>query len=309
MKACFLILRRSITQEELQDSDRLFLQFCLKFTDLYGKEQCTPNLHLHCHLKECVIDFGPMYAFWLFGFERLNGIMGSYHTNSRNISVQLMRRFLDSIQYAASCWPEEFASDFLPLLGQCRYNQGSLMQTNLHTEISNAEVCPLRPIRECSLSAGEVSLVKCIFDHEFGKDMYTPLLLFKKAKALKVGEYVVGSNGPRYQRSSIVLAKTLTGDSLSLARIDFYAECSILLNACESNPQRTSWLAAVSWFMEHPCRMWYGVPVQVWCTTVHSFQFIPINLIKCRVVYVKATVDFGRRIGTDTVYIVTPIER
>lgn len=35
---------------------------------LYGSDAVTPNLHLHHHLYDSVRDFGPVYAFWLFGF-------------------------------------------------------------------------------------------------------------------------------------------------------------------------------------------------------------------------------------------------
>ena len=53
------------------------------------------NMHLHGHIKECIEDFGPVYSFWCFSFERLNGILGSYHTNNRTISVQIIKRFLE----------------------------------------------------------------------------------------------------------------------------------------------------------------------------------------------------------------------
>ena len=45
------------------------------------------NMHLHGHLKECILDFGPVYTFWLFSFERLNGVLGFYHTNRHDISA------------------------------------------------------------------------------------------------------------------------------------------------------------------------------------------------------------------------------
>ena len=34
----------------------------------------TPNKHLHLHLKECVENYGCVYGFWLFSFERYNGL-------------------------------------------------------------------------------------------------------------------------------------------------------------------------------------------------------------------------------------------
>ena len=32
----------------------------------------TPNMHLHCHLKSCVLDYEPLHGFWCFSFERYN---------------------------------------------------------------------------------------------------------------------------------------------------------------------------------------------------------------------------------------------
>ena len=52
------------------------LNFCSKFEQLYGGENTTMNMHLHCHLKRTVLDYGPEYAYWLFSFERFNGILG-----------------------------------------------------------------------------------------------------------------------------------------------------------------------------------------------------------------------------------------
>src|SRR5436190_10567802 len=33
--------------------------------------------HLSLHLQECSHDFGPLYTFWCFSFERMNGILGN----------------------------------------------------------------------------------------------------------------------------------------------------------------------------------------------------------------------------------------
>ena len=81
------------------------MDFCKVFEQLYGQRNYTINMHLHAHLMECVLDFGPVYSFWLFSFERLNGVLGSYHTNCKNISLQLMRRFMSGQYYGAENWP------------------------------------------------------------------------------------------------------------------------------------------------------------------------------------------------------------
>lgn len=69
------------------------------------------------------------------------------------------------------------------------------------------------------------------------------------------------------------------------------------------------WVAAVKVFMDHQCKVWYGNPVQVWCTvpTTPGLRYIPVSAIISRVVYIKAKVDFGSIIGEDTVYVITPL--
>ena len=89
------------------------------------------NMHLHGHLKQCVLDFGPVYSFWLFSFERMNGILGAYHTNCRDIPLQVMRRFLASEFYNIHNWPTQFKDELSPLLVKHKYENGSLLSTSL----------------------------------------------------------------------------------------------------------------------------------------------------------------------------------
>ena len=51
------------------------------FERLHGKSKVKPNMHLHGHLKGCVLDYGPVYNFWCFSFERFNGILSSFKNN------------------------------------------------------------------------------------------------------------------------------------------------------------------------------------------------------------------------------------
>ena len=108
VNACYLICRRIVTKDQVKEADALLNKFCLEFVKLYGQEHCNINMHLHLHLAEYIFDFGPVYAFWLFAFERMNGVLGAYHTNNRNISVQLANRFLDSRVFSPGNWPVLF---------------------------------------------------------------------------------------------------------------------------------------------------------------------------------------------------------
>ena len=69
-------------------------------------------MHLHCHLHECIKDYGPIYSFWLFSFEHYNGILGDFPTNKKSIGVQLMRRFEKEQELLNSSLPESFESEF-----------------------------------------------------------------------------------------------------------------------------------------------------------------------------------------------------
>lgn len=64
VKMCFLLCRRTITHEQLQEADHFLAQFWETFKHLYGADKCAINIHLHVHLTDCVQDFGPVYSFW-----------------------------------------------------------------------------------------------------------------------------------------------------------------------------------------------------------------------------------------------------
>ncbi len=61
-------------------------------------------------------NHGPVYGFWLFAFERMNGIAGSFHTNTHNIPIQIMRKLTSMQSTDSSLWPSEFQNEFSSLL-------------------------------------------------------------------------------------------------------------------------------------------------------------------------------------------------
>ena len=70
--------------------------FCNTYENLYGKSKCTPNMHLrHLHLKECMLDYGPMHSFWCFPFERYNGVFESFQKNWICPELQVMTKFFN----------------------------------------------------------------------------------------------------------------------------------------------------------------------------------------------------------------------
>ena len=83
-----------LSRDDITVADALLLRFCRRFEILYGGEAVTPNIHLHAHLADCILEYGPISTFWLFSFERFNGLLGDEPTNNRSIELQLMTRFL-----------------------------------------------------------------------------------------------------------------------------------------------------------------------------------------------------------------------
>ena len=65
-----------------------------------------------CHLKECILDYGPLHEFWLFPFERLNGVLGQFPNNNKSIEVQLLKRFMNNQLVTKIPRPTEFQEDF-----------------------------------------------------------------------------------------------------------------------------------------------------------------------------------------------------
>ena len=51
-------------------------------------------MHCSTHLRECLRDFGPAPVFWLFGFERYNGMLEQENTLMSDVEVSTLRAFM-----------------------------------------------------------------------------------------------------------------------------------------------------------------------------------------------------------------------
>lgn len=99
--ACRILCQRSLSATDINVVDALLLQFCRRVQRMYGNSAITPNMHMHCHLKTILEDYGPVYGFWLFSYERYNGILEHQPTSNHCIEIQIMRRFLqDNTSFA-----------------------------------------------------------------------------------------------------------------------------------------------------------------------------------------------------------------
>ena len=177
VKACTLLCTRVIHRSTIVSADLFLLQFCRQFKQLYGSNACTPNMHLHLHLKECIIDYGPVYSFWCFAFERFNGVLGSYHTNNVRIEPQIMRKFCNQQAVQNIGIPPEF-SDFKELLLLGNSEKGALLNSSCAGDLVVKLIRLSSPQIDADMdfsSSSAESLVGPCTDKFFPNDLYSEL--------------------------------------------------------------------------------------------------------------------------------------
>lgn len=134
--ACRLLCHHQLRLQDIQLADAL-LQFCRRTERMYGSNCITPNMHMHCHLKSCILDYGPLHGFWLFSFERFNGLLGLLPNNNRSIELQLINRFVRDNSLLCIPPPDSFEDDFTSHLPHARQGVGSVLETT-HPSLSPA---------------------------------------------------------------------------------------------------------------------------------------------------------------------------
>ena len=53
VRASVLLRQYSLSLADVKEADKRLLEFCKTFEECYGQECCTPNMHLHAHIKDC----------------------------------------------------------------------------------------------------------------------------------------------------------------------------------------------------------------------------------------------------------------
>jgi hypothetical protein len=89
-----LLLSYSITIDNVNRAHKLFRAYCIGVEAIWGADFMKPNHHHLMHIKQCVLDYGPPHVFWVFAFERSNGLLSSYHSSMRTVELEMMKRFI-----------------------------------------------------------------------------------------------------------------------------------------------------------------------------------------------------------------------
>ncbi|KAJ2980679.1 hypothetical protein NUW54_g10971 [Trametes sanguinea] len=106
-----LATRHSMSTERANAFDAHMLEYARGLRFFYG-QVLVANHHLALHLRECLLLFGPTFAWWAFPFERYNGLLQRLNTNHRlaDFPQTFMRYFYVGAQLrwimATEQWPD-----------------------------------------------------------------------------------------------------------------------------------------------------------------------------------------------------------
>ena len=332
--ACNAMCTAVITGRKIEEAHHCLLLFCRQFEQLCGKEFTTPNMHLHLHLRQCLFDFGPVHAFWCFGFERLNGILSSCPTNNRDMSIQLMKKFSDlnrmySIDYKH--FPEQSK-----LLGIDIDSEAS--DSNNHFEevldlriMQQARNISMNDLKMKSLQVLSVPKKVGLFNEDFDNIKKLLERLNPEEKLIAISSFVKGFNRislgneifatESYRngqsRCMFVLARFLGADinlhDLIIRPAILKAIYSLVVQF-EANgilKDDSIVIAELLWLRQHPYKDHFGLasPLKIWDTEFEPYSassFIPIEFLTGRFCCTKEKIRFGHH-GSDVVNIVFPL--
>ena len=334
--ACKYLCQSVISGTDLDIADGLILKFCKSVETLYGKHVITPNMHLHNHLKEVILDHGPITSFWCFSFERFNGIMGSTTTNKRSVELQLMRKLLISRQLKDMKLPDKYKIEFLGLCSPSGMSDSDVTEeVHPHNwcvahEFRNiATKAPLNGInwrndsgvtrpssyKLVHLDVDDATLLKQVYKILYpGREIEIANLAegIQKFGTIKIWTTTYGSQmQPRRIRSSKILASWVADNGevlqdrflLSAGIVRYYFKHSIQLG----DEHLAHHFACMKWYIPHEqSTSLYGNPIRVCKNKFHRggpSSFMPVQRIFSR--FASAELEFE---GQKQV-VVAPINR
>ena len=304
VRACKLFCQCTITKEEVDRAHNLLIEFCMKFEQLYKREHLVFNMHLSCHIKECILDYGPIHAFWCFGFERFNGILGSYPNNNKDIAVTMMKRIHNSIEVDITNLPSEFHQILVDVSDQTA--SGSLGETlhDIHSKgaVQHAQI--LKPYEEYILPTIIFEYLSKMYQSHYSQIGIISQICVCGSK-LSFNSHILSTAMAQSDRGNCVKAhwernESGMNDIVHVGIVQFYFQHNVQL----SNVTTRKVIAYVNWFQHHPDIKCLGPYLEVWSNSFlppSENSFIPISQISHLVAYTKDKVK--TRYGYETVVI------
>ena len=311
VQASSILCQMTITNAQIELADVFLLQFCCRVENLYGKK-ITPNMHLHCHLKQSVYDYGPIHNF--FSYERYNGILENFPSNKRSLEIHLMKRFIQECALYSSCYylPAEFEPDFgalfanniEPILqgslqvtihGKCvkRFDPRNVNDWTLAALSDVESISFTKSYLRSSLSSSELTQLRRIYS-----SLYPYLILEDNSLNSVCKKYFsLHYNGLRYREKSIMYATncssvTQKGLATTPETVDLKPRPVMLRHFIIQylNTVYMHLFAVVSWLKEHHARdkCINCKPFELWWKDLFDGSLdniIPIQLLVCDAVH------------------------
>lgn len=299
VQACIILSQPIITISDINRGDDFIIEFCHRFEQLYGKEYCTPNMHLHCHIAECLRDYGPAHATWCFSFERCNGILGRMPNNNKSLVIEktMIRRFIQQMEHHSSDssgFGSEISS-FLPdaltgsLNESMQVSPRELMKLSMPLPLTLTEffyndlrsiATPVGPVREHAMDDDMVQCLRNMYQMVFSDcTVVHATSLCQRFVRVKVDNKMYSSKMAHTDRNSFVCAHWLNSDAGS---IDTSALCR---PGYVHQFTETLFMAFVKWYKQHPEKTYFHSPNTLWCpdyVALSEASFIPIVRIATR---------------------------
>ena len=281
--ACKILCQPVITKQEIKKADALLVNFCTGMEKLYGKQFLTCNMHLHCHLHSVLLDYGPVFGFWLFSFERYNGQIGSTLTNNCSVEIQFMRDFLKEhyLMPSAGNLPTIYHEEFMPIFdrwGEKRTTASTESKVQQYYLLSqranfanvlwydNTNIRVPASYQTDLLTSVDIAklliVYHALYPEERNIDIGDLHFTIKKFSTIFVGAERFGSKAEsRTLRSAKVLASWHSAEGLISATsplspgiIDYFMCHKLTVNGTE----REHYFACVRWLKKHPWNQCLG---------------------------------------------------
>ena len=92
-EAIYLLNQSAITFTEVFEAREKLELFVKDFQRYYGIENMSFNVHQLLHACDCVLNWGPLWAYSAYGFEDLNGKLLNMFNGTQAVALQIAKRF------------------------------------------------------------------------------------------------------------------------------------------------------------------------------------------------------------------------
>ena len=276
---------------------------------------------MHGHLKDVLRDYGPVYNFWLFSFERYNGILGNQPNNNRSIEPQLLQHFINNNQAYSFDFLKEFEDNFNTVGMRDIHLLGSVSDT---IDVPEAVVELPSRCKPGVFDAQQLEFVLALYlklNPEIGHAV--PNSTYLQYHSLTICGKVYGSSEKRDTHSPFIamahwdegiygpppttLPNATHPDSrFRPIKVHYYVKANFSKYVGTECHAEEILLLYVSWYFPHENQEFIGKPAQVWCQDFFErpgpHSFIPVDLVVCHSAHCVREI-----IANESVLVIVPL--